>query len=145
MIYDSDYDKEFYKHKSNRITKNRKKMGRKKRSKRKKRKKMFLEWLNKDTILPFLKMPQDRAAQILNVSISTLKRKFYELRMMGRWPTNRRTPSEKCRKKKLNYLIHIKNVEDEKKIDEETWKFLIKVVGFSPPPPPHLCQFSSSS
>jgi len=96
---------------------------------RKHRKKPCLKrlyWLNARTIKPYLKMPQDRAAQILSVSISTLKRRFYMLNL-GRWPLVRRTPSEKFKKSKMSFITNKFDVEDERYIDEETFEYLFQL------------------
>jgi len=100
-----------------------------------KRKYVNLDWLDKETIRPYLKMNQETAAAALKVSPSTLKRYFYNLDM-GRWPSNRKSRSlEEIQKSKLqssnksicgipvSHLLNI-TIKNEKDIDENTWKYL---------------------
>lgn len=52
------------------------------------KKKHDLDWLTADNIKPYLQYDQRKAAEKLNISISTLKRHFYKLGL-GRWPIHR--------------------------------------------------------
>ncbi|EFC42300.1 hypothetical protein NAEGRDRAFT_80436 [Naegleria gruberi] len=70
---------------------------------------------------PYFYCPQTLAARLLGVSISTLKRRFYDLHI-GRWPYQCISLSE--RKKSIYFLMNETEPEDEKEIDEKTMHHL---------------------
>lgn len=74
------------------------------------KKKHDLDWLTAENIKPYLKYDQRKAAEKLNISISTLKRHFYKLNL-GRWPIHR--PSAQ------DFLED----EDDEEEDEELFEF----------------------
>jgi len=120
---------------------------------RRRRKCCKMDWLSRESIRPYLNMDQQTAASTLQVSISTLKRRFYSLNM-GRWPDNRNpNQSEKVQKLRIwitkntnkptcgipvshllntnkptcgipvSHLLNI-TIKNEKDIDENTWYYL---------------------
>src|SRR3989338_3125777 len=76
-------------------------------------------------IVRVMTLPQPIAAQTLGVSISTLKRRFYELQF-GRWPNieldAQSVPTQKP-KKGLNALLN-EHQDEEANIDNITMKVL---------------------
>ncbi|KAL0484910.1 hypothetical protein AKO1_011786 [Acrasis kona] len=73
--------------------------------------------LSRDKIKKYFKCPQGLAARFLGVSISTLKRRFYDLEM-GRWPYQS-IPLEQ-RKKGLYYLINEVEPNNPKHLTDES-------------------------
>lgn len=78
-------------------------------------------------IIRTMTMPQPMAAKKLGVSISTLKRRYYELKM-GRWPVSNinstlyfEEEEVKCEHKpKLGTILNKFDLEDQKAIDTIT-------------------------
>lgn len=95
--------------------------------KKNRKKKHDLKWLNKETIQFYLKYNQYDAAEILNVSTSTLKRHFYSLNLNYRWPCCRRQEKKlqnsNISKFDIRFIINY-NITDEKFIDNKTLETL---------------------
>jgi hypothetical protein len=87
-----------------------------------------------DSILTMMIFPQYVAADLLGVSVSTLKRRYYQLNN-GRWPNYREKKSldqidetlsnrlKERKKLKVDDIISKYNI-DEKKIDKKTSKII---------------------
>ncbi|KAL9655057.1 hypothetical protein ABK040_008840 [Willaertia magna] len=106
-----------------------------------------LESMTAEDIKQYFKYTQTDAARLLQVSVSTLKRKFYELQLGNRWPYKRVVSTNNNVKRKINGTKRITKKEkkiikndkltisyllntierDEKYITEEVWK-VFKVV-----------------
>ncbi|KAL0489794.1 hypothetical protein AKO1_009276 [Acrasis kona] len=80
-------------------------------------------------IIQSMKITQTDAANMLGVSVSTLKRRYYKLGL-GRWPANRGTHHSKHNNTSihttLQTIINQHNV-DEKYIDDKTEALLAQV------------------
>ncbi|KAF0974319.1 hypothetical protein FDP41_006929 [Naegleria fowleri] len=77
--------------------------------------------ITREMMARYFYCPQTLAARLLGVSISTLKRRFYDLHM-GRWPYQCISLNE--RKKSIYFLMNETEPEDEKELDEKTWTYL---------------------
>nr|CAG4711720.1 unnamed protein product [Naegleria fowleri] len=82
-------------------------------------------------LIRVMALPQTSAAQVLGVSLSTLKRRYYELGI-GRWPgqiannpkeIEKATESSPEKKVQLSFLLNGEDVE-ARQIDQITWSIL---------------------
>jgi hypothetical protein len=112
-----------YSKKKNNDREKKKEMSKNKKKSRnlKRKKERTLNWLNKNNINPFLGLNQELAAKKLDVSVSTLKRRFYSLNL-GRWPLNTNRTILK-RKMEIKNILNYKNI-NPKFIDLQTLQFL---------------------
>ena len=78
--------------------------------------------ISREELEKYFKYSQSKAAALLNVSVSTLKRRFYQLDMGKRWPYNsnpeRTTWTNSIM---ISCLLHEKDIEDPRIIDHKTW------------------------
>ncbi|KAG2382289.1 hypothetical protein C9374_005491 [Naegleria lovaniensis] len=82
-------------------------------------------------LIRVMALPQTSAAQVLGVSLSTLKRRYYELGI-GRWPgqiandtkeIEKATETSPEEKVKLSFLLNGEDI-DARQIDQITWSIL---------------------
>jgi hypothetical protein len=88
--------------------------------------------LEKHDIEQLFSFPQPEAAKKLGVSLSTLKRRFYETHGKIRWPYC--AIKKQCKKRSLSYVINAKN-KPTKLLDPHTISILKKAFR-SPDSPP---------
>ncbi|KAL0476290.1 hypothetical protein AKO1_010898 [Acrasis kona] len=73
--------------------------------------------ITKEVLQDYYCYPQVEAAKLLGVSLSTLKRKFYELKI-GRWPHYEARIKE--RKRSLTYILNANESNNPKRLDYRT-------------------------
>ncbi|KAG2379420.1 hypothetical protein C9374_006537 [Naegleria lovaniensis] len=77
--------------------------------------------ITREMMTKYFYCPQTLAARLLGVSISTLKRRFYDLHI-GRWPYQCISLNE--RKRSIYFLMNETEPEDDKELDEKTLMYL---------------------
>ena len=78
--------------------------------------------ISEQEIKQYFKYSQAQAATMLNISVSTLKRRFYQMGMGRRWPHNNQG-STLANKVSISQLINLRDV-DAREFDSQTEAFL---------------------